>query len=199
MKYIYWIKTGLACCLLATIVSCGPQGRIKADDEGTLVGSQSAGADIYNRLIDETLKKLIDQTKGTVAGKKVVCFVDMENKGAEELGANKDAIYEQIDTILVESRVYTSVSRRFVEAALRSTGLYPGDIFLGPGRKKFMKVLGSQGITPDYLLWGTVTNLSTFGAQLNEREYMLTMEMVDAHTGLTEAKKSFKMRKEYKK
>jgi hypothetical protein len=86
-----------------------------------------------------------------------------------------------------------------VEAALRQTGLRPDEIFLGQGRQQFMLVLGSQGVTPDYLLWGTVTNLSTDGSNLREREYMLTMELVNAHTGLTEAKKTSKMRKEYKK
>lgn len=186
-------------CMVFVFTGCSYQGRIKTSDEGTLVGAHNAGADVYNKLIDEVLKKLLDQASKAEANKKVVCFVEIENKGAEELAENKAAIYEQIDTIIVESKQYSSVSRRFVDAALRNTGLRPDDIFLGPGREKFMSVLGSQGIVPDYLLWGTVTNLSTVGLKVREREYMLTMELVNAQTGLTEAKKSTKLRKEYKK
>jgi hypothetical protein len=199
MRNFVVMKAAFIVALLVTAVGCAPTGRVMTGDEPTLVGAQTAGADIYNKLIDETLRKLLEQSKGTGQAKKVICFVDVENKGAEELGENKAAIYEQIDTIIVESGVFSNVSRRYVEAALRQTGLRPDEIFLGQGRQQFMMVLGSQGVTPDYLLWGTVTNLSTDGSNLREREYMLTMELVNAHTGLTEAKKTSKMRKEYKK
>ena len=199
MRSKTWMKAAFVAALLVIGVGCAPTGRVMTGDEPTLVGSRTAGADIYNKLIDETLRKLLEQTKGTGQTKKIICFVDVENKGAEEMGENKAAVYEQIDTIIVESGVYANVSRRYVEAALRQTGLRPDEIFLGQGRQQFMLVLGSQGVTPDYLLWGTVTNLSTDGVDLREREYMLTMELVNAHTGLTEAKKTSKMRKEYKK
>ncbi len=193
------MKVSFIVLLLVLSAGCAQTGRIISADEPTLVGSRSAGADVYNRLIDETLRKLLEQSKGSGQSRKTICFVDLENKGAEELGENKAAIYEQIDTIIVESGVYANVSRRYVEAALRQTGLRPDEIFLGQGRQQFMLVLGGQGVTPDYLLWGTLTNLSTDGVNLREREYMLTMELVNAHTGLTEAKKSSKMRKEYTK
>lgn len=197
MRTKNWMKAAFFLGLAAAIASCGPTGRVKGEEEGTLVGAKTAGADVYNQLIDETVRKLLDQSKSSK--KQVICFVDLENKGAEELAENKAAIYEQIDTIIVESGVYSNVSRRYVEAALRETGLRPDDIFLGKGRETFMSVLGRQGVTPDFLLWGTVTNLSTAGSGIREREYLLTMELVNAHTGLTEAKKSSKMRKEYKK
>ena len=199
MKMCVVMRAVFAATLLVIGVGCAETGRVMAPSEPTLVGSRTAGADVYNRLIDETLRKLLEQSKGTGQAKKIICFVDVENKGAEELGENKAAIYDQIDTIIVESGVYVNVSRRYVEAALRQTGLRPDEIFLGQGRQQFMLVLGSQGVTPDYLLWGTVTNLSTDGDQLREREYMLSMELVNAHTGLTEAKKTSKMRKEYTK
>ena len=199
MKMCVGMRAVFAATLLVIGVGCAETGRVMAPSEPTLVGSRTAGADVYNRLIDETLRKLLEQSKGTGQAKKIICFVDVENKGAEELGENKAAIYDQIDTIIVESGVYVNVSRRYVEAALRQTGLRPDEIFLGQGRQQFMLVLGSQGVTPDYLLWGTVTNLSTDGDQLREREYMLSMELVNAHTGLTEAKKTSKMRKEYTK
>jgi hypothetical protein len=187
--------------LVVCLVGCGPQGRIKDDDEGSLVGAKTAGAATYNQLIAETSEKLLNQHSSNVekGEKKIICFVDVENRGAEELGANKEAMYELMDTVIVNSGTYTNISRRYVEAALRKTGLRPDEIFLADGRTKFMSVLGEQGFTPDYLLWGKTTTLSTSGSDMREREYMLTMEMVDANTGLTEAKQTARVRKEYKK
>ena len=199
MKSGIWLKVLTVAALFALTSGCAETGRVMTPDEPSLVGSRTAGADVYNRLIDETLRKLLESANRSGGPKKLICFVDIENKGAEELAENKAAIYEQIDTIIVESGVYTPVSRRYVEAALRQTGLRPDEIFLGQGRQQFMLVLGSQGMTPDYLLWGTVTNLSTDGVDLRQREYLLTMELVNAYTGMTEAKKSSKMRKEYTK
>ena len=194
-----WLKAVTMVALFALAAGCAETGRVMTPDEPSLVGSRTAGADVYNKLIDETLRKLLESSSRNGSPKKVICFVDIENKGAEELAENKAAIFEQIDIIIVESGIYTPVSRRYVEAALRQTGLRPDEIFLGQGRQQFMTVLGSQGMTPDYLLWGTVTNLSTDGVNRQQREYLLTMEMVNAHTGITEAKKSSKMRKEYTK
>lgn len=196
MRTIGWMFCSLALAVL--VIGCGPMGRVKGENEGSLVGARSAGAETYNQLVAESLQKLLEESRKT-GEKKVICFVDLENRGAEELADNKAALYEQIDTIIVESGVYTSVSRRFVEAALRDTGLRSEEIFLGKGREKFLSVLGRNGVVPDYLLWGTVTSLSTSGANLREREYLLTLELVNAHTGVTEAKKASKVRKEYKK
>lgn len=187
--------------LIAALAGCGPQGRVKTADEGSLVGAKKAGAEVYNDLVASTVEKLLNQhaMQASKGKRMVVAFVDIENMSAEELADNREAMYEQVDTIIVNSGAYINVSRRYVEAALRATGLRAEEIFLGKGRKKFMTALGSDGYTPDYLLWGKVTSLSTDGSNRREREYLLTLEMVDANTGLTEAKQTAKVRKEYKK
>lgn len=183
-----------------TLISCGPAGRVKDESEGSLVGAKTAGAETYNKLVANTVEKLLAEHSAAKKGKPMLlCFVDIENRSAEELAENREAIYEEIDTIIVNSGAYTNISRRYVDAALRNTGLRAEEIFLGDGRKKFMSVLGKEGFTPDYLMWGKVTTLSTEGSNRREREYMLTLEMVNALTGLTEAKKTDKVRKEYKK
>ena len=199
MTRVVLINSFMLGTLLCIVFGCAPTGRIMTGDEPSLVGSRTGGAEVYNKLIDETVRKLLDHAKASGPQRKVICFVDVENKGAEELAENKAAIYEQIDTIIVDSGVFSNVNRRYVETALRTTGLLSDEIFLGQGRQKFMQVLGDQGVTPDYLLWGKVTNLSTSAEDLSQREYLLTMELVNAHTGLTEAKKSSKVRKEYTK
>ena len=188
-----------AAALIFAVAACGPQARVKGEEEGSLVGARTAGAETYNRLIEETSRKLLDEHRARLkeGQKKVICFVDVENKSAEELAENKEAIYELMDAVIVESGVYTNVSRRFVEAALRETGLRADEIFLADGRARFLSVLQREGVSPDYLLWGVVTSLSTKGMGIREREYMLTMEMVDAKTGLVDAKKISRVRKEY--
>lgn len=181
------------------LAGCGPQARVKGSEEGSLVGSKKAGAETYNQLVGRTVEKLLADRDVAQGKRMVLCFVDIENMSAEELADNREAMYEEIDTIVVNSKAFTNVSRRYVEAALRASGLRAEEIFLGNGRQKFMSVLGKEGITPDYLMWGKVTSLSTDGENRREREYLLTLELVDAKTGITEAKKSDKVRKEYKK
>ena len=198
MKRIF---PALIVALLAfTFTACGPAGRVKEESEGSLVGARTAGAETYNKLIGETVEKLLRKhAEASKAKPMLVCFVDVENRGAEELAENREAIYEEIDTIIVNSGAYTNISRRYVEAALRATGLRTEEIFLGDGRIRFMSVLQKEGFTPDYLLWGKTTTLSTEGTNRREREYLLTLEMVNAKTGVTEAKETAKVRKEYKK
>ena len=197
MKRIGMLVIALA--LAGLLSACGPQGRVKGEEEGSLVGAKTAGAETYNKLVGRTVEKLLAQRNVGQGRRLVICFVDIENRGAEELADNREAMYEEIDTIIVNSGAYTNVSRRFVESALRATGMRVEEIFLGRGRNEFMSVLGKEGFTPDYLLWGKVTTLSTEGSNRREREYLLTLELVDAKTGITEVKQTEKVRKEYKK
>lgn len=189
----------LVAALAASLFACGPKGRVKGEEEGSLVGAKKAGAETYNQLVSQTVEKLLAQHDAGMGKRMVLAFVDIENMSAEELADNKEAMYEEIDTIIVNSGKYTNVSRRYVEAALRTTGLRVDEIMLADGRSRFMSVLGKEGFTPNYLLWGKVTSLSTDGANRREREYLLTLELVDAKTGLTEVKQTAKVRKEYKK
>ena len=202
MKRYAWMAAFAAVVALLVTGCGGPQGRIKGEDEGSLVGAKKAGAATYNQLIEQTTQKLLDEHKARAkerTSKMLICFIDVENRSAEELGENKEAIYELIDTVIIESGTYANVSRRYVDAALRETGLRADEIFLAKGRSKFMAVLGREGVVPEYLLWGKTTTLSTGGSEINEREYMLTMEMVDAKTGMVDAKKTARVRKEYKR
>ena len=194
----------VACTIGALVVLAGcraPKGRIKDPDEGSLVGARTAGAATYNQLVANTTAKLLEThaKRRSYPGKMLICFVGVENKSAEELGANKEALYESIDTVIVNSGIYHNISKRFVDAALRETGIRTEQIFLAAGRQSFMSVLGREGLTPDYLLWGKLTTLSTAGSKVREREYQLTMEMVDANSGLIDAKETSKVTKEYLK
>ena len=110
-----WLKAVTMVALFALATGCAETGRVMTADEPSLAGSRTAGADVYNKLIDETLRKLLESSSRNGSPKKVICFVDIENKGAEELAENKAAIFEQIDIIIVESGIYIPVSRRQVD------------------------------------------------------------------------------------
>ncbi len=187
----------LALCL---VVGCNSHsGRIKTEGEGDLVGSRSAGSATYERLIAETTRKLLDEEapKVRAAGQAVVAFVGVENRSAEELGDISESTYEMIDTVLVDSDVFTNVSRRYVDAALRETGQRPEGLFLSDGRSRFLAVLRREGVAPDYLIFAKYTSASTAGEGVSQRNYLLTLEMVDCSSGLIAAKETSKVSKEY--
>jgi hypothetical protein len=181
---------------------CGPSGRLKAQDEDRKVGYKRAGAPEYERLMQSAVGALLDEHEGAIRaqGKMMVAFVGIENKSAEELGDIKDAMYEIIDTQLVNRKIYTNVNRRYVEAAEREANIRDvEELLLPPGRARFMQVLGRQSLVPDYLLWAKITSMTTdTSSDTKDRDYLLTMEMVNANTGETTAKKTAKITKEYK-
>ena len=109
-------------------------GHVFKGDEKDLVGSHAAGAEVFNPLIEEAVAKLLSRHSTTIQEvtyqgaevlptKRSICFVGVENKSIEELGDFKDQIYQQIDTMLVQSEVFQPVSRRVMDAALRETRL----------------------------------------------------------------------------
>lgn len=177
----------------------GPEARIKDPSEGSVIGKRRAGAATYNQLVGETVDKLLKThaTRRNHDGRLLIGFVGIDNQSAEELAENKEAIYEQIDTVIVNSGLYSNVSKRFIDAALRETGLRIEQILLREPRARFMSVLGEEGLTPDYFLWGKLTSMSTQGQAVREREYLLTLELLNTKTGQTDAKETSKVTKEY--
>ncbi|MEM9825852.1 MAG: penicillin-binding protein activator LpoB [Planctomycetota bacterium] len=125
-----------------------------------------------------------------------VCFVGIENKSAEELGDFKDQLYETIDSKINSQSGYRGVSRRMVDAALRETRLRPDSLFLPNNRQLFSSVLGRQGTPVDYLLFANITSGTTDRNKSSQRDYVLTLEMVNVHSG-DFLKESAKIRKGY--
>lgn len=127
-----------------------------------------------------------------------VCFIGIENKSAEELGDFKDQLYERIDTQINSADTFRAISRRMVDAALLETRLRPDALFLPANRAAFAAALGRQGAPVDYLLYATVTSGTTDRNKSSQRDYELTLEMVNMHTGEF-LKESAKIRKGYSK
>jgi hypothetical protein len=133
-----------------------------------------------------------------VSGPASVCFVGIENKSAEELGDFKDQLYERIDSQINSSDTFRSVSRRMVEAALRETRMRPDSLYVENSRRLFTASLNRQGVPVDYLLYATVTSGTTDRNQNSQRDYVLTVELVNVHTG-DYVKESAEIRKGYSK
>ena len=133
-----------------------------------------------------------------VTGPATVCFVGIENKSAEEMLDFKDQLYERIDSQINSSDTFRGVSRRMVDAALVETRLRPDSLYLPQNRQQFAAVLGKQGSPVDYLLYAVVTSGTTDRNKTSQRDYVLTMEMVNLHTG-DSIKESAKIRKGYSK
>ena len=60
-----------------------------------------------------------------------------------------------------------------------------------------MGVLQAQGVTPDFLLFAKVTTKTSRAGDEKQRNYQLTLEMVDSQSGETVTKKTADVRKYY--
>ncbi|QDT06043.1 hypothetical protein K227x_44500 [Rubripirellula lacrimiformis] len=222
-----WITTALVTTSvsIAAIGAPGCAGRqyghLLASNDQDMVGSHAAGAATWNPLVEESVAKLLGrcppaiQTVGfqsvdgmpvdgstigsaLATGPATVCFVGIENKSAEELGDFKDQIYEQIDSQINSAETFRGISRRMIDAALVETRLRPDALFLPNNRDLFAATLGRQGTPVDYLLYATITSGTTDRNKSSQRDYTLTLEMVNLHSG-DFLKESAKIRKGYSK
>lgn len=201
-------------------VGCASQyGHILSNKDDDLVGSHTAGAATWNPLVDQAVAKLLgrcpahiqpasyagDETvpvlspevgSALVDGTAAVCFVGIENKSAEEIGDFKDQLYERIDMQVNETDAFRGISRRLVDAALLETRLRPDSLFLPDNRDRFAAALGRQGTPVDYLLYATITSGTTERNKTSQRNYLLTLELVNLSNG-NAIKESAEIRKGY--
>ncbi|MFV1966287.1 MAG: penicillin-binding protein activator LpoB, partial [Pirellulaceae bacterium] len=202
-----------ALCLLAAVgisVAGGCRGHqyghIVREDAPDMVGSHTAGAATFNPLIDDAVAQLLGRqieglhqvshmAEGMPAPKRI-CFVGVENKSIEEIGDFKEQIYQQIDTRIVQSDMFMPVSKRFVDAGLREARLRPDSLFIPVNMRTFTGVMEQMGQPFDYLLYATITSGTTGNNSSYQRDYVLTMELVNTHTGHYD-KQSAKLSKGY--
>lgn len=193
--------------VLVGLVGCrGRQtAQLKSPYEPDMVGSHTAGAETYKPLVDTAVSNLLARHAGGVhpagfaegrTGPLRICFVGVENKSAEELGDFKEQLYQQIDTRIVQSQVYEPISRRFVEAGLRQTRFRPDDLFIPENMRTFVATMEQMGQPFDYLLFATITSGTTRSNKDYQRDYLLTLELVDVRTGRAD-KESAEISKEY--
>jgi len=173
--------------------------------EADMVGSHAAGAETFKPLIATAVSNLLAKHAqvvqpagfgGPAPEPLNVCFVGVENKSIEEIGDFKGQIYEHIDTCIVQSGVFRPISRRFVEAGLREVRMRPEELFIPDNMRIFVDVMERQGQPFGYLLYATLTSGTTQGNRDYQRDYLLTLEMVNVRTG-DYTKESARLSKEY--
>ena len=186
-------------CMLASIspfifASCRSRQTAQVLDYSTpdLVGSHAAGAETFGPLVDEAVGKLLARQMdgssqlvqaGYEQPRRRICFVGVENRSIEALADFKEQLYEHIDSRLVEAPVFDTVSRRFVEAGLRETRLRPEDLFVPANMQQFLAVMAQQGQPVDCLLFAKLTSGTTNDNRDYQRDYLLTLELVDILSG----------------
>lgn len=167
--------------------------RVVKPGETEMVGSHAAGGETYKPLIDEAVAKLLANCNhavqpagfdGTVPpGERRICFIGVENKSAEEIGDFKEQIYQLIDSRISESRgTFVLINRRAVDAALRQTRLRPDDLLTQQNMRLFSAHLEQEGQPFDYMLWAVLTSGTTRENKEYQRDYLLTLELVDVQT-----------------
>jgi len=171
--------------------------RVMAPGEDGMIGSHQAGQETFTPLVNDAVAKLLArhvesavQQVAYVEGAeplppptKRICFVGVENKSAEEIGDFKEQIYQAIDARILESQVFQSVNRRFVDAGLRDTRLRPDQLLIPEHMRAFTAHMDQQGQPIDYLLYATITSGTTQQNRDYQRDYVLTLELVEVGTG----------------
>ena len=165
---------------------------VRTPDKPDMVGSHKAGAETFKPLVEQAVGELLARHSTQVvpasattlpAPCKRICFVAVENKSAEEIGDFKDQIYQIIDLHIVQSQVFQPVNKRFVDAGLAQTRLRPDQLFIPENMRSFVMSLEQQGQPFDHLLYATITSGTTRENQNYQRDYLLTLEMIDVRTG----------------
>jgi hypothetical protein len=158
----------------------------------SMVGSHAAGAETFKPLVEGAVANLLArqsqviQPAGfnqTVPGPKRICFAGVENKSIEELADFKEQIYQQIDTRIVQSQTFQPISRRFVEAGLRESRLRPDELMFPEKMRDFAARMEQMEQPFDYLLYATLTSGTTHSNKDYQRDYVLTLELVNVRTG----------------
>ena len=215
MRSNSWFALVLVVFPAALVFGCrGRQhAHVLTHEDPDMVGSHTGGAETWQPLIGDSMARLLGRHATEIvpvsAGgppapitsgyRRRICFIGVENRSIEEIGDFKEQIYEHIDTILAQSRVYAPVSRRFVDAALHETRLRPDELFLPKHRRTFATVIEEHDAPFDYLLFAKLTSGTTHSNEEDyQRDYTLTLEMVDVRTGIRD-KESTTLRKGYHK
>ncbi len=198
--------------LVCVIAVCGCRGyqygHLLKGSSPDMVGSHSAGSEVYGPLVEESVARLLGacQAPGQTASytpegflaPRRVCFVGVENKSSEELSDFKDHLYELIDTQINRADQFESISRRLVDEGLKNSNLRPDELLMKRNMQQFAAILQQDSQPVDYLLFAKLTSGTTERNKSSQRDYLLTLELVDVRTGQF-TKEQAEIRKGYHK
>lgn len=209
--------TALLAILAVGMIGCkGNQiGHILKPNAQDMVGSHAAGSGTFNPLVDEAVYKLLGAAEqsqhnkamqsipGDLSGQPLspqanICFVGIENRSAEELGDFKEQLFEKIDTLVNDHQMFNSINRNYVDAGLELTRLRPDDLFIPNNMQMFSATMEGKGQPFEYMLYAKLTSGTTNNNGSQQRDYLLTLSLVDAKTG-QQVKQSAEVKKGYHK
>jgi len=184
------------------------KGRVMSGNESSKVGSHQAGAEVFRPIVCQTTDKLLAKAYSQPMSASMafssdglpvrrVCFIELENKTNEEIGDFKEQLEEIIDTKISESTAFTTVSPRAVKGVLRSTGFRPDELFLPSHMAKFSAAMQKEGDPFEYLMFAKLTSGTTIDNIDKQKDYMLTLEMVNVNEPDDRHKESTMISKEY--
>lgn len=185
----------LAAAALGLVGGCKSTqvAEVRDPAKADMVGSHQAGTETFKPLVDQTMQQLLTRhcsqptilPTGAVMPPqpKRICFVAVENKSAEEIGDFKEQLYQIIDLHIVNSGVFQPVNKRFVDAGLAVTRLRPDALFIPQNMRAFTVAMEQQGQPFDYLLYATITSGTTRENKDYQRDYLLTLELVNVIDG----------------
>ncbi len=198
--------TMIVCPMLLLGCKNGYQyARVVKPGEREMVGSHQAGQETFRPLIEESVSKLLARcdtnptqlvSTDSAVGRYNVCFVGVENASIEEIGDFKEQVYEAIDTKIRESTSFQTVSRRYVDAGLRECRMRPDQLMIPDNMRQFVALMEQGGHPFEYLLFAKLTSGTTRENKEYQRDYLLTLELVNIHTGISE-KQSAELKKGY--
>jgi hypothetical protein len=190
----------------------GTQARVMHSGETDKVGSDRAGAEVYNPMVREAVGKLLARAatepiqqvafdngmNGIMPAlpKRKVCFISLENASVEELGDFKEHIKMAILEKISESDQFEIVSDRAVSAGLRALSFRPEELFMPENMQMFTGAMGRGGTPVDYLLFAKITSGTTEVNNDMQRDYKLSLELINTQT-FVPIIESMPMRKEY--
>jgi hypothetical protein len=159
------------------------------------VGSNRAGAEVYNPMVRSVTGKLLAKAAmepiqqvvyntgpHTPMPRRKVCFIGLENASMEELGDFKEHIKTAILEEISSSNQFEIVSDRAVTAGLRALSLRSDDLFMKENMRMFTAAMGQGGTPVDYLLFAKITSGTTEDNRDMQRDYKLTLELVNTQT-----------------
>lgn len=180
--------------------------KVLGQNDADMVGSHAAGTETWRPLVQESVGRLLGrqateiQLTGheTPHARKKICFVGVENKSSEDLGDFKEQIYQHIDTLINESECFEAINRRYVQSGLEACGLRADQLFMVNNQRMFAAAMEQYSQPFDYLLYATITSGTTESNKDYQRDYLLTLELINIHDGHTQ-KESADLRKGYRR
>jgi len=180
--------------------------KVLTSKDEEMVGSHAAGTETWQPLIQESVGKLLGREVSQIQltasevphSRKRICFVGIENKSAEDLGDFKEQIYQHIDTLISQSELFEPINRKYVDAGLQQCGLRPDQLFIANNQRMFAASMEEYSQPFDYLLYATITSGTTQSNKDYQRDYLLTLELIDIYNGHT-AKESAEIKKGYRR